>query len=156
MTFLSVHHPGDASRPWLAVQAQARPVALALLFVMTVGLAAALQGQNILWPFVTGTAVAYTIAAAVGQNRLVTTPARVDVRGPFAAVHSIWQTAAPTPEGRLAPVSSARLQNGELTVGLGDTVVSFRPEDWPEFDALVDAFRSAAREGQALLAFDTA
>ena len=156
MTFQSVHHPGDASRPWLAVQAQARPVALALLFVMTVGLAAALQGRDILWPFVGGAAAAYTIAAAVGQSRLVTTPAQVDVRGPFAAVHSIWDVAATPPQGRLAPVSSARLQNGELTVGLGDTVVSFRPEDWPAFDALVEAFRGAAREGQALLSLDAA
>ena len=152
MTFRSVHHPGDTTRPWLALQAQARPVALALLGVMTVGLAAALQGQNILWPFVGGTAVAYVLAAAVGQNRLVTTPAQVDVRGPFAAVHSIWQAAATPPEGPMAPVSSARLQHGELSVGLGDTIVTFQPDDWPEFDALVSAFRGAAAEGHALLA----
>ena len=66
MTFKSVHHPGNVSRPWLALQAQARPVALALLAVMTVGLAAAMQGEDILWPFVGGTAVAYAIAVIVG------------------------------------------------------------------------------------------
>lgn len=151
MTFRSVHHPGDTSRPWLALQAQARPVALALLVVMTVGLAAAMQGENILWPFVGGTAAAYVAAAAVGQNRLFTTPAQVDVRGPFAAVHSVWQAAVSPPEGTLAPVSSARLQYGELSVGLGDTVVTFQPDDWPEFDALVAAFRGAAAEGHHLL-----
>ena len=151
MTFRSVHHPGDTSRSWLALQAQARPVALALLFVMTIGLAAALQGSDILWPFVGGTAVAYVIAAGVGQNRLLSTPAQVDVRGPFAAVHSIWQAAADPPEGPMAPVSSARLQYGELSVGVGDTVVTFDPSDWPEFEALVDALRAAAAEGRELL-----
>lgn len=154
MTFRSIHHPGTTSRPLLALQAQARPVALALLAVMTVGLAAALQGESILWPFVGGTAAAYLIAAGVGQNRLVTVPAQVDIRGPFAAVESIWQAAADESDERLAPVSSARLQNGELTVGLGDTIVAFRPEDWPDFEELVSAFRVAAREGEALLTFE--
>ena len=151
MTFQSVHHPGDTSRPWLALQAQARPVALALLAVMTVGLAAAMQGEDILWPFVGGTAIAYGVAVIVGQGRLLSTPAQVDVRGPFAAVHSVWQAAASPPEGALAPVSSARLQHGELSVGLGDTVVTFEPADWPDFDALVAAFRAAAAEGHRLL-----
>ena len=151
MTFRSVHHPGDTSRAWLAIQSQARPVALALLAVMTVGLAAALEGRSIMWPFVGGAAVAYALAVAFGQNRLVTTPAQVDVVGPFAAVHSVWQAAADPPEGRLTPVSSARVQYGELSVGVGDTVVTFQPADWPEYDALVDALRAAAREGHELL-----
>ena len=150
MTFRSIHYPGVVSRPLLALQAQARPVALALLAVMTVGLAAALQGESILWPFVGGTATAYAIAAGIGQNRLVTTPAQVDIRGTHAAVQSIWQAASESTEEDLLPVFSARLQNGELSVGLGDSVVSFRPEDWPAFDELVQAFRGAARQNEAL------
>ncbi len=148
MTFQSVHHPGTASRPWLAVQAQARPVALALLVVMTVGLAAALQGRNILWPFVGGAAVAYSIAAMVGQNRLVTTPAQVDVRGPFAAVQSVWEAAATVPEGRLdagvvgpPPTRRADGRPGRHGRRRSD------PEDWPDFDGLVEAFRGAAQRG---------
>ena len=147
MTFRSVHHPGGASRPWLAVEAQARPVALALLAVMTVGLAAALQGRSILWPFVTGAAVAYALAAAVGLNRLVTTPAAVRVDGARAAVQSVWQAASEPRAAELATVSSARLAYGELSAGIGDTVVTFDRADWPEFDALVGALRAAA--GQA-------
>ena len=154
MTFRSVHHPGAVSRPWLALQAQARPVALALLAVMTVGLAAALQGQGILWPFVGGAALAYALAAAYGQGRLFVTPAQVEVRGPFAAVQSVWDAAAEPPVSRLLPVSSARLQYGELSVGLGDAIVTFRPDEWPEFDSLVAAFRQSAREGFALLESD--
>lgn len=151
MTFHSVHHPGDASRPWLAVRAQARPVALALLAVMTVGLAAALQGRNILWPFVGAAAIAYALAATVGQGSLLSTPAQVEIRGPFASVQSVWDAAAEPPVSTLQPVISARLANGELSVGLGDTVVSFQRSDWPEFDQLVDAFRASAREGEVLL-----
>ena len=150
--FESAAHPGGAGRAWLSLEAQARPVALALLAVMTVGLAAALGGEDILWPFVTGTAVAYALAAAYGQGTLLTTPAEVEVRGPFAAVRSVWDVAGRGGfrGGGLAPVHSARLVHGELLVGLGDTVTTLRREDWPDFDGLVDALRRAAATGQAL------
>ena len=144
MTFRSVHFPGDVSRPWLALQTQARPVALALLAVMTVGLAAALEGNSILWPFVTGAAVAYTLAAGYAQGKLFMTPAQVEVDGAQASVQSVWE-AAGAAEARMLPVSSARLQHGELSVGLGDTIVTFEPDEWPEFDELVSAFRQSAR-----------
>ena len=152
MTYHSHHHPGGLSRTYLAFQAQARPVALALLAVMTVGLAAALLGQSILWPFVGGTAVAYLIAAAVGQSTLHRTVAEVEVRGPFAAVRSVWEAAGPRDPSPREPVVSTRLAYGVLDVGLGDTVHTFRREDWPDFDALVDALRGAAREADLLLA----
>ena len=147
--FESAHHPGGAGRPYLALEAQARPVALALLAVMTVGLAAALGGEAILWPFVTGTAVAYALAAAYGQGTLLRTPAEVEVRGPFAAVRSVWDVAG-THRGGLAPVHSVRLVRGELLVGLGDYVTTLRREDWPDFDDLTDALRGAAGAGRAL------
>ncbi len=149
MTFRSIHHPGDVSRAWLAVQAQARPVALALLAVMTVGLAAALQGRNILWPFVTGAAIAYLVAAAVGHNHVLTTPAQIEVTGASAAVQSVWQAASEPIPAAPAFVSSARLAHGELTVGIGDSVESFQRADWPEFDALVESLRQAAEAGRA-------
>ena len=152
MTFRSVHHPGDVSRAWLAVQAQARPVALALLAVMTVGLAAALQGQRILWPFVAGAAISYVVAAAVGQGRILKTPAQVEVVGASAAVQSVWQAAQEPVPPEPGFVSSARLAHGELTVGIGDSVESFERRDWPDFDALVDAMREAEAVGRALTA----
>ena len=152
MTFQIVHHPGDVSRAWLAVQAQARPVALALLAVMTVGLAAALQGQSILWPFVTGAAISYVVAAAIGQGRVLKTPAQVEIVGASAAVQSMWQAASEPIAPRPEFVSSARLAHGELTVGIGDTVESFQREDWPDFDGLVHAMRQAAEAGQGIAA----
>lgn len=152
MTFRSVHHPGGASRPYLAVQAQARPVALALLFVMTVGLAAALQGLAILWPFVAGTAAVYAGAAAYGQSTLYRTPAEIEVRGPFASLRSVWEVAGERRPDRLEPVVSVRLVHGELLVGLGDAVRTVYLEDWPDFDGLVRALRQSAREGDQLLA----
>ena len=152
MTFQSVHHPGAVSQSWLALQAQARPVAVALLAVMTVGLAAALRGHDVLWPFLGAATLAYAVGAYAAHTRLVTTPAAIEVRGPFATVRSIWEAASDASVERLEPVVSARLQHGELSVGLGDHIVELRPADWPEFDALVSAFRGAALEGQALLA----
>lgn len=152
MTFRSLHHPGDTSRAVLSLRAQSRPVALALLAVMTVGLAAALQGESILWPFVGGTAAAYAGAAVYGQSTLHRTVAEVEVRGPFATVRSVWEASGDRGRQPLAPVVSARLAYGELSVGLGDTIQTFNRDDWPDFDALVAAFRGAAREGEQLLA----
>ena len=154
MTLYSIHHPGDASRPYLAFQAQARPVALALLFVMTVGLAAALLGETILWPFVGGTAAAYGTAALVGQSTLHRTVAEVEVRGPFAAVRSVWEAAADRDTSPRMPVATTRLAHGVFEVGVGDTVHTFQREDWPDFDALVNAFREAAREADLLHALN--
>ena len=151
MTFRSAHHPAGTSRALLVVQAQAHPVAWALLAVMTVGLAAALLGNAILWPFVAGAAAAYGLAAAYGVGTLHRRLAEVEVRGPFAAVRSVWEAATVPPPHRLLPVVSARVAYGELTVGLGDAVVSFDRAEWPDFDGLADAFRQSARECQALI-----
>lgn len=118
---------------------------------MTVGLAAALQGQNILWPFVLAAGVAYAIAAFIGQSGLTRTLAAVEFRGPFAAVQTVWDVAGDA-GATLLPVISARLSYGELSVGLGDSMVTFQRADWPEFERLVDAFRGSAR--QAELAFE--
>jgi hypothetical protein len=127
-------------------------VALALLFVMTIGLAAALQGLAILWPFVAGTAAVYVGAAAYGQSTLHRTPAEIEVRGPFASLRTVWEVAGDRPPDRLEPVVSVRLVHGELLVGLGDAVRTLYWEDWPDFDTLVQALRVAVREGDQLAA----
>lgn len=150
MTYLSTAHPGTTSRGLLMLQAQARPVALALLAVMVVGLAAALQGFPILWPFLGAASIAYVFAAAYGQNWLHQTPAEVEVRGPFAVIRSVWDAAPPQIDPPLQPVLSTRLEHGEFHIGVGDTIQTLRRSDWPEFDAVVAAFRDAARAAESL------
>ena len=84
MTFRSVHHPGSASRALVAARAQSGPVAFALLCVMVVALAAALQGYPVLKPLLFIVPGVYTAAAAVGNQRdvdqpqLVLAPVEVD------------------------------------------------------------------------------
>lgn len=150
MPLQSIHHPGDTSRPVLALQAQARPVAIALIAVMTVGLAAALEGAPILWPFLWAVGMAYTGGVVVAQWRLHETPAEIEWRGPFVVVRSIWEAAPGPRRDALEPVYEARLANGELTVSVGDSVRTFRPADWPAFDELVAGFRGAAGEAALL------
>ena len=150
MTFISTAHPGTTSRGLLMLQAQARPVALALLAVMIVGLAAALQGFAILWPFLGGATIAYGMAAAYSQNTLHQTPAEIEVRGPFAGIRSVWDAALPPIDTPLVPVLSTRLEHGEFHIGVGDTIRTLRRPDWPEFDALVASFREAAHAAEAL------
>lgn len=130
----------------LALQAQARPVAIALIVVMTVGLAAALEGAAILWPFLWAVGIAYAGGTVVAQWRLHETPAEVEWRGPFVVVRSIWDAAPGPRRDAVEPVYEARLVRGELTVSVGDSVRTFRPADWPAFDDLVRGFRGAAEE----------
>ena len=118
---------------------------MALLAVMTVGLAAALQGRSILWPFVTGAAAAYALAAAVGLSRVATTVAAVRIDGADVTLQSVWEAATPPIHPAPQPVSSVRVAYGELTAGIGDTIVSFHRDDWAAFDELVEALRGASR-----------
>lgn len=145
----SVHHPAGASRAVLALQAQARPLAGAVVVVMTLGLAAALQGAAVLVPVLAATAAAYAVAGFVAQGRLMRTPALVALGDGRAAILSVWDAASPPRTVETAPVWSARLVAGELHVGLGDRVETFQRSDWADFEALVEVFRAAAEVGAA-------
>ena len=148
MTFLSRHHPGNAPRAVVLLRAQGGVLAWAFLGVMTVTLAAVLQGAVVWGLFAAGVVAAYAGSAALVHGRLRRTPALVEVDGPGARVWSVWDVAGPRrPASR--PVWEARLVVGELVVSLGDAVETFQPGDWPDFDALVDAMREAARETAA-------
>lgn len=142
-TFRSVHHPGTTPRALVALQAQARPVAAALLAVFVVSLAAALRGHDVLVPVAVAVPAAYALGAAFGMGVAARTPAELHVAGGAAALHSVWDAAS----GRtapFAPVFSARMVRGELLLGLGDAVVVLRERDWPDLDALFVALVDAA------------
>ena len=144
MTFESVHHPGDTRRAFLAVQAQARWTGAIVAVIMTVGLAAALQGRDIFWPVLYAVAAGYVLAVVVAHWRLRETPAEVEICGALAVVRSVWEAAPGPRRDEALPVFEARLRAGELHVSLGDSVRTFRRDEWPDFDRLVDGFRSAA------------
>jgi hypothetical protein len=149
LTFLSRHHPGNAPRAVVLLRAQGGVLAWAFLGVMTVTLAAVLEGAAVLWPFVLALVAAYGGSATLVHGRLRRTPALVEVDGPGARMWSVWDVAGPRrPAPR--PVWEARLVVGELVVSIGDAVETFQPADWPDFDALVEAMRGAARESAAV------
>ena len=132
----------------MLLRAQGGVLAWAFLGVMTVTLAAVLEGAAVLWPFVLALVAAYAGSAFLVHGRLRRTPALVEVDGPGARVWSVWDVAGPRrPAAR--PVWEARLVVGELVVSIGDAVETFQPADWPGFDTLVDAMRGAARETAA-------
>lgn len=144
MTFESIHHPGALRRPALTVRAQARFVGWIVFVVMVVGIAAALSGQAILWPALWAVAGGYALAVVAAQWWLRETTAEVEIRGALAVLRSVWDAADGPRRDETLPVFEARLRGGELHVSLGDRVETFRRSDWPEFDALVEAFRAAA------------
>lgn len=149
MTFLSRHHPGNAPRAVVLLRAQGGVLAWALLGVMTVTLAAVLQGAPVLWPFAVGLVAAYAGSAALVRGRLGRTPALIEVDGSAARVWTVWDVAGPRrPLAR--PVWEARLVVGELVVSIGDAVETFQAADWADFDALVEAIREAARQSAAV------
>lgn len=144
MTFRSVHHPGSASRAMVAAKAQSGPVAFALLCVMVVALAAALQGYPVLKPLLFIVPGVYTAAAAVGMYVVQRRPAEVIVAGSKGAIRSAWDVTGAGPT-LLVPIHSAMPRREGLVVGLGDEVVTLRPEDWPQLEEVHRALADAAR-----------
>lgn len=144
VTFASIHHPGAARRAALFVQAQGRFVGTVLLVVMVAGLAAALEGHAILWPVVWATVGGYALASVGAQWWLRETVAEVELTGGLVVFRSVWEAAPGVRRDEALPILEARLRAGELHVSVGDRVETFRRADWPDFDALVAAFREHA------------
>ena len=144
MTFESWHAPGDAARVVVLLRAQSDALAWASFAVMTVTLAAVLQGSAVLVPFAVGMAAAFVGSALVAGSRLRRVPARIEVAGASARLWSVWDAAPPAHPPAAEAVWEARLVHGELVVSLGDAVETFQRADWPDFDGLVEALRLAA------------
>ncbi len=142
--FESWHTPGDAARVVVLLRAQSDALAWASFAVMTVTLAAVLQGSAVLVPFVAGMAAAFVGSALVASARLRRMPARVEVSGAAARLWSVWDAAAPARRPDAEAVWEARLVRGELVVSLGDAVETLARADWQDFDGLVEALREAA------------
>ncbi|MEL6614561.1 MAG: hypothetical protein AAFQ43_02420 [Bacteroidota bacterium] len=153
MTFASIHHPGDASRALVAARAQSLPVALVFLVLMVVSLAAVLQGVEVLRPLLIAVPVGYLVAASIGLYGAQKRYAEVVTDGGRAAIRSVWEASGGGP-AVLVRVHSVLPRREGLLVGLGDEVVTLRPEDWPAFDrvhrALADAARISEIEGQSV------
>ena len=144
MTFRSIHHPGTASRAVVVARAQSLPVAVAFLAVMIGSLSAVLQGVDVLRPLLWIVPSAYAAAAAMGMYAVQRRPAEVVVDGGRGAVRSVWEASGAGP-AVLARVHSALPRREGLVVGIGDEVVTLRPEDWPDFAGAHHALAGAAR-----------
>ena len=113
---------------------------------MVVTTAAVLQGVPVLATFLLLTPLAYAAAVAWSFYELNRTPAEVVLSGSLGSVRSVWDVARSrgrTPDS-LAPVFHPRKADGALLVGFGDSVVAFRPDDWPDFDSMRVALEEAA------------
>ena len=150
MIFLSRHHPETTSRAVALFRAQGDALAWGALGLMTVTLAAVLEGAAVWGPFAAGALVVYVASAVVSRGRLDRTPAAVEVAGSAVRLWSVWDAAAPARRPPALGVYEARLVRGELVVSMGDAVETFQRTDWPDFDALVDAMRAAATPGVTL------
>jgi hypothetical protein len=113
---------------------------------MVVTTAAVLQGVPVLRAFLLLTPLAYAVAVAWSFYELTRTPAEVVLSGSLGAVRSVWEVARSrghVPDA-LSPVFHPRKADGALMVGFGDSVVAFRPDDWPDFDSMRVALEAAA------------
>ena len=150
VTFRSRHDPGEASRAAVLFRAQTESLAWGAFGLMTVTLAAVLEGASVWLPFFAGLALVVGASALVARGRLDRTPARLEVGGGTARLWSVWEAASPRARPEALGVYEARLVRGELVVSLGDAVESLHRADWPDFEALVDAVRAAALESDAV------
>lgn len=154
MTFQSRHTPAGAARAAVLFRAQTDALAWGAFALMTVTLAAVLEGASVWGPLGIGLAAVYLASALIARGRLDRTVAAVEVDGDAVRVWSVWDAAAPARRPAAVAVWEARLVRGELVVSLGDAVETFSPADWADFDALVEAMKDAGvdtRSGDASL-----
>lgn len=148
-TFPSIHHPGDTNFGLVVARAQAQPIAVALITLLTVTFVALMQGSPVLGTLAWAAPLAYALAAGWSLYELHRKPAELVVRGGFAAVRSVWDVAR-----RPDPAADADLQlfrvfppsriDGVMSASIGHQVHSFRPEEWPHFSVLHDALNAAS------------
>jgi len=147
--FSSIHYPDDTQFALVVARAQAQPVAVALIALLTVSFVALLQGSPVLGTLTWAAPFAYAIAAGWSLYELRRKPAEIVIRGGFAAVRSVWEVARrPDPatdiDLHLYRVFPPSRVDGQLSVGIGHEVFTLRPEDWPKFATLKDALHAAS------------
>ncbi len=133
----------------VVARAQAQPVAVALVTLLTVTFVVLMQGTPVLGTLIWAVPLAYSIAVGWSLYELHRKPAEVVVRGGFAAVRSVWDVARrPDPSTdtdlQLFRVFPPNRIDGVLSAGIGHQVHAFRPEDWPAFSALKEALQTAS------------
>lgn len=151
--FTSIHHPGTATRGWMLLRAQARPVAFGMLIVMVIALAAVLQGYDVLRETLFGAGLVLAAGSAWGVFTLMRLPAELAIINEgFAGIRSSWEvlsngTAQNAPRSVvLSPIWSVRTTPDELLIGVGDTVHSLRRTEWPDFEDMLAVSQQAASE----------
>lgn len=154
--YKSVYHPGEAPRALVVARAQAQPVGLALLGVFVVAFVGILRGEAVLGTLLWAVPLTYAAAAAWALYDLHRRPAEIVLRGGFGAVRSVWDVAwgreQPAESVRLQPVFRPFRKDGQLHVGVGDTIHTLRPDDWPKFSPLLDDLRATSDELASLAA----
>ncbi len=148
-SYRSIHHPGDSTLAHVVARAQAQPVAISLITLLTVSFVALMQGSAVLGTLLWAAPLAYAVAAAWAMHELRRKPAEIVIRGGFAAVRSVWDVARrPNPasdsELMLYRVFPPNRVDGELSIGIGHQVYTLRPDEWPCFTQLRDALNEAA------------
>ena len=118
-----------------------------MLCVMVGALSAVLQGFDVLSHMLWIVPLTYAVAAFGGMAWVQKRPAEVIVAGSKGAIRSAWDVASPGPTV-LVPVHSAMPRREGLVVGLGDEVVTLRPEDWPQLEEVHRALAGAARQAE--------
>ena len=146
--FYSTAHPAGTPASLVWARALVRPLAAALVPVMLVTLAAALEGASLL-PFLLGGFPVATVAAMLWTRyHLAQTVAEIHVREREAAVRTVAEVLG---HGRLAwrPVLDLRKTKTTFVVALGRTQHEFDDADWPDVRHLLDALQRA-RKANAL------
>lgn len=133
--FASRHHPGEAPPAPIFARALTGPLSFSMLVVMIAATASVLLGVDPLgWVMF---AVPAALALATGFTVFVMrrTPAELLLLGDRAAIRSVWDVATGV-AGEAGPLLPPKRVRDGIHVGIGENVLTFTAEDWPELRAI--------------------
>ncbi len=140
--FHSVHHPGDEPAARVYGRALVKPIAATVLPLMIAVTASALQ-LGVVWPYVMwGLPTSLAVASVWTRFRLGNQPAEVRLQPGQAAVRSVHDVLTGTPPD-FQPIHDVRVTSDTLSVMVGYTTLAIEAPDWPAYNQMKEAFRSA-------------
>ncbi len=138
--FMSTRHPGRVRAPNLLAQLLLRKLAVAMLPLMIVTLTGVLHTHDIRAYLVFGLPAAVVVAVAWTAFEMRLLIVEVRIRHGYAAICTLWHCMSARQDDPWLPVFDVRRSRASIIVGLGDAVYEFRDTDWPQYEAMLEAF----------------
>lgn len=148
--FKSIHHPGDAPLALVLVRSQTEATAIVVIALLAVSFVFLMQGYSVWQTLVWVLPAAYVATAIWAAYELRRKPAEIVLKNGLGEIRSVWDVARINEGDEIETALLVRVfppqkVDGEVNVAIGDTMMTIRPQEWPDFGQLTRALSDAAQ-----------